>query len=151
MAEAKGGVPPPLAVFVDPVHMLAAIHPLLALAALSPSAAVVAASNLMDLFSPAQNPVAALVAFQLGWEWASRLAAGGESGASRSGSGGTQTATLPRPGQPGPVPADQAALFLATVLAAARAGAAPVTVPPAASLLSLAVLGGPWAPQWILL
>ncbi len=52
--------------------MLAAIHPLLALAAVHPTAAVVAASNLMDFFNPAQNPAAALMAFQMGWEAACR-------------------------------------------------------------------------------
>lgn len=60
--------PPPMLAFRDPVHMLAAIDPLLALAAVHPSAAVVAASNLMDFFSPAQNPAAALMAFQIGWD-----------------------------------------------------------------------------------
>lgn len=63
---------PPVLAFKDPVHMLAAIHPLLALAAVHPTAAVVAASSLMDFFNPAQNPAAALLAFQMGWDAACR-------------------------------------------------------------------------------
>ncbi len=50
-------------VFTDPVVQLAALCPLCALAALNPVAALAALSPVLNLFNPAVNPAAALLAF----------------------------------------------------------------------------------------
>jgi len=50
-------------IFQDPVVQLAALCPLCALAALSPVAALAAVSPVLQLFNPAVNPRAALIAF----------------------------------------------------------------------------------------
>lgn len=53
----------PREVFEDKVVQLAAICPICALAALSPAAALSALSPVLNLFNPALNPAAALLAF----------------------------------------------------------------------------------------
>ncbi|MFZ5815073.1 MAG: hypothetical protein ACOY93_07190 [Bacillota bacterium] len=52
-------------VFTDPVVQLAALCPICALAAYSPSAALAALSPVLNIFNPAVNPRAALLAFAL--------------------------------------------------------------------------------------
>lgn len=52
-------------VFTDPIVQLAAICPICALSALSPEAALAALSPVLNIFNPAVNPNAALLAFSL--------------------------------------------------------------------------------------
>jgi hypothetical protein len=64
MHGSASGDPVTQEVFTDPIVQLAAICPICALAALSPTAALAALSPILDLFNPAINPAAALLAFQ---------------------------------------------------------------------------------------
>lgn len=52
-------------VFTDPVVQLAALCPICALSALSPEAALAALSPTLNIFNPALNPQAALLAFSM--------------------------------------------------------------------------------------
>lgn len=54
---------PPLTTFVNPVAQLAPFSPISALAAVAPVAALSALSPTLQLFNPAINPRAALLAF----------------------------------------------------------------------------------------